>query len=117
MSEEKEENMKERLEEIEQLSKQNERRKFYKAVDKAKRGFQPRIFHCKTKTGKVICEELKLLERWEEHFKELLNKEVEDERMERDDTDVESVRGRKKGKRRKEEEEANIDPPTRWEVE
>jgi hypothetical protein len=35
----KEENVKERLEEIEQLSEQNERRKFYKAVDKAKRGF------------------------------------------------------------------------------
>ena len=37
----KEENMKGQLEEIEQLSKQNERRKFYKAGDKAKRGFQP----------------------------------------------------------------------------
>jgi len=37
--------------------------------------------------------------------------------MERDETDVESVQGRKKGKGRKEEEEANIDPPTRWEVE
>jgi transketolase len=96
--------MKERLEEIDQLSKQNERRKFYKALDKAKRGFQPSIIRCKTKTGKVICEDRKALERWEEHFKELLNKEVEDERMERDETDVESVRGRKKGKRRKEEE-------------
>ena len=53
----KKENMKERLEEIKQLSKQNKRRKFYKAVDKAKKGFQPRIIHCKTKTGKVICEE------------------------------------------------------------
>jgi len=86
-------------------------------VDKAKRGFQPRIIHCKTKTRKVICEESKVLERWEEHFKELLNKEVEDERMERDETYVESVRGRKKGKRRKEEEEPNINPPARWEVE
>ena len=99
------------------LIKQNERRKFYKAVDKAKRGFQPRIIHCKTKTGKVICEERNVLERWEEHFKELLNKEVESERMERDETDVESVqKGKKKEKRRK-EEEANIDPSTRWEVE
>jgi hypothetical protein len=73
------------------------------------------VIHCKTKTGKVICEEGKVLGRWEEHFKELLNKEVEDERMEQDETDVESVRTGKKGKRRK-EEEANIDPPTRGEV-
>jgi len=51
----KKENMKKRLEKIEQLSKQNHRRKFYKAVDKAKRGFQPRIIHYKTKTGKGIC--------------------------------------------------------------
>ena len=64
----KKDDMKERLEEIEQLSKQNERRKFYNAVEKAKRGFQPRIIHCKTKTGKVICEGSKVLERWEEHF-------------------------------------------------
>ena len=37
--------------------------------------------------------------------------------MELDETGVESVLGRKKGKRRKEDKEANIDPPTRWEVE
>ena len=60
--------MKERLEETERLSKQNERRKFYKEVDKAKTGFQPRIIHCKTKTGKVICEDSKVLERREENF-------------------------------------------------
>jgi len=92
--------MKERLEEIEHLSKQNERRKFYKAVDKAKSVFQPRIIHCKTKIGKLICKESEVLERWEEHFKELLNKEVEDERMEQDETDVESVQKGKKGKMR-----------------
>jgi len=61
--------------------------------------------------------ESEVLERWEEHLKELLNKEVEDERMERDEMDVKLVRKRKKGKRGKEEEDANIDPPTRWEVE
>jgi hypothetical protein len=92
----KKENMKERLEEIEQLSKQNERRKFYKAVDKAKRRFQPKIIHCKTKTRKVICEANKVLKRWEEHFEELLNKEVEDKIMEWDEMDVVSVQRRKK---------------------
>ena len=67
-------------------------------MDKAKRGLQPRIMHCKTETGKAICEESEVLESWEEHFKELLNKEVEDERMKWDETDVESVRKGKKGK-------------------
>ena len=102
----KKENMKERLEEIKQLSKQNERRKFYKAKGR----FQPRIIHCKTKTGKVICEESKVLDRREEHFKELLNKEVEDERMEWDQTDVESVRGRKKRKEEKRRRESKHRP-------
>ena len=58
------------------------------------------LIHCKTKTGKVICEESEVLERREVHFKELLNKEVEDERMEQDETDVESVQKGKKGKMR-----------------
>jgi hypothetical protein len=83
--------MKRQLEEIEELSKQNDRRKFYKAVDKVKKGFQPKITNCKTKTGKVICEESKLLERREEHFKELLNKEVEEERTEEEEMGVEVV--------------------------
>jgi hypothetical protein len=78
----KKEKMKRQLEETEQLSNQNGRRKFYKAVDNVKKGFQLKITNCKTKTGKVLYEESKVLERWEDHFKELLNKEVVDERTE-----------------------------------
>jgi hypothetical protein len=96
--EEKKEKMKRQLEEIEQLSKQNERRKFYKAVDKVKKGFQPKITNCKTKTWKVICEESKVLERWEKHFKELLNKEEVDEITEEE---VRGVEVAHEGKQRK----------------
>ena len=73
----KKQKMREQLEETEQSSKQNERRKFYKAVDRVRKGFQPKITNCKTSKRKVICEEHKVLESWEEYFKNILNKEVE----------------------------------------
>jgi hypothetical protein len=106
----KKEKMKEQLEEIEQLSKQNERRKFYKALDKIKKVFQPRVNNCKTKTRKVIGEESKVLERWEEYLKELLNKEVEDERTEEEEADVEIVQ---KGKHRKKRRQTSTHPHDR----
>ena len=93
--------MKEQLEEIE-WGKQNERRKIYKAVDTVRKRFQ-KITNCKASTGRVICEEHKVLERWQEYFKDLLNRKVEDEEME-----VELVQEGKRGK----EEEVNTDPPT-----
>jgi hypothetical protein len=75
--------MKKQMEEINELNQQNERRKFYKSVNKMKRGFQPRMSGCKGKNGKIIGEEKKILERWTEHFTELL-KEGEDKEKERE---------------------------------
>jgi hypothetical protein len=37
------------VEKIEKFNKQNERRKFHKAVDQQKRGFQPRVTRCKAR--------------------------------------------------------------------
>jgi hypothetical protein len=45
--------MKKQLEEINQLSQQNERCKFYKSVNYMKRGFQPRMSGCKGKDGRM----------------------------------------------------------------
>jgi hypothetical protein len=75
----KRENMKKQLEEINQLNQQNERRKFYKAVNNMKRGFQPRMSGCKGKDGKIIGEEKKILERRTEHFAELVKEEEDKE--------------------------------------
>jgi hypothetical protein len=73
------ERMKRELEEANKFKNQNERRKFYKARDNSKNGFQPRSNGCRNKDGEIIREEGKILRRWEEYFKELLSAEKEDE--------------------------------------
>ena len=69
--------MRKQLEEINRLNQQNERRKLYKSVNNMKGGFQPRMSGCTRKDGRMIREEGKILERWIEHFTELLNEEDE----------------------------------------
>lgn len=69
----KRESMKAQIEEIEHLSRQSESRKFYAAVNRMRRGFQPRMSGCKNKDGQVLGEEDKIMKRWAEHFEELLN--------------------------------------------
>jgi len=70
--------MKKQLEEINQLNQQNERRKFYKSVNIMKRGFKPRMSGCKGKDGRMIGEEVKILERLREYLTEMLNEDKED---------------------------------------
>jgi hypothetical protein len=59
--------------EVDKFKDQNERRKFYKEVDKLKKEYQPRINGCRNKDGEIIRDEGKILRRWEEYFKELLS--------------------------------------------
>ena len=73
----KRESMRKRLEEINQVNQQKERCNFYKSVNNMKTDFQPRMIDCKGKDGRMIGEEGKILERWIEHFTELLNEEDE----------------------------------------
>jgi hypothetical protein len=75
---ERRENMKKKLEEINQLSQQNERRKFYISVNKMKRGFQPRMSGCSGKDGRMIGEGGKILKRRIEYFTEMLIEGEED---------------------------------------
>jgi Reverse transcriptase (RNA-dependent DNA polymerase) len=61
------------LGEIESLHDRNESRKFYRSIGNVKKGFQPRTSMCKRKNGELVCDLNGILERWREHFDELLN--------------------------------------------
>jgi sorting nexin-29 len=74
------------LEEIENLSKQNETRKLYAAVKRMTRGYQPRTIGCKDKDGHMLAEDSHVLQRWTEHFQGQLNPQAEDE----DDPEIET---------------------------
>ena len=50
----KKEHLQKQLEEIEQLDRQDERRKLYKAMDKIRKGYHPRQEACRDKDGKVL---------------------------------------------------------------
>ena len=52
----KKEHLQKQLEEIEQLNRQNERRKFYKAMENFRKGYLPRQEAFRSKDGNVLCD-------------------------------------------------------------
>uniref|UniRef100_A0A8D8WVA9 Craniofacial development protein 2 n=1 Tax=Cacopsylla melanoneura TaxID=428564 RepID=A0A8D8WVA9_9HEMI len=78
MRRKKREALKEKIKEIDALSKENEQRKFYAAVNRMKKGFQPTVNACRDANGEMLTNDETVLERWAQHFEELLN---EDERI------------------------------------
>jgi hypothetical protein len=62
-----------KLEEIEELSRQNETRILNAAINKINKGYQPKEVGCKDKKGEIIGEQEKILQRWSENFHEQLN--------------------------------------------
>lgn len=71
----KREALKQKVKEIDDLSKENEPRKFYAAINRMKKGFQPRINACRDTNGEMLTNNEDILKRWTQHFKELLNEE------------------------------------------
>ncbi|XP_054259423.1 uncharacterized protein LOC128984157 [Macrosteles quadrilineatus] len=69
----KKQHIKAQIEEIQNLDDQNETRKCYTAIKRMTKGFQPRVNACKDKDGNLIEEATRVLDRWAEHFTELLN--------------------------------------------
>jgi hypothetical protein len=56
-----------------EAGRQKETRKFYRKVNIIRKGYKPRIEMCKDKTGNLVTGKKKILQRWTEHFDELLN--------------------------------------------
>ena len=61
------------ISDVEEAHSMNESRKFYKAINVAKKSFHARVSVCKRKDGSLVCDKDGVLERWKEHFNELLN--------------------------------------------
>ena len=61
------------MEEIEELGIKKETRKFYRKVNVIKKGYKPRTGMCNDKMGNLVTGKQKVLQRWAEHFNELIN--------------------------------------------
>ena len=74
----------EQLEDMEKNFKENNDRQAYKEVKFIKKGYAPRTSMIKDKKGEIVSTHAEVLERWKEHFQQLLNNEGEDEEIEED---------------------------------
>ena len=61
------------IQDMEQLHRSNETRKFYKKLNKSRNGFMPRAEMCRDKEGGILTDEREVIERWKQHFDEHLN--------------------------------------------
>jgi hypothetical protein len=61
------------VEEIEEVGAKKEIRNFYRKVNAIKKGYKPRTGMCKDKMGNLVIGKQKVLQRWAEHFDELIN--------------------------------------------
>jgi len=66
------------ISDVQEAHSMNESRKFYKAINNAKKSFHARVSVCKRKDGSLVCDKQEVLERWKEHFNELLNNGVDE---------------------------------------
>ena len=68
------------MKEIEELNSQNETRWCYKLINNMRKPFKPRIITCRKTNGAIVYNKHDILERWRQHFQELLeiNKKITD---------------------------------------
>ena len=63
---------------VQEAHSMNESRKYYKAINNAKKSFHARVSVCKRNDGSLVCDKEGVLDRWKEHFNELLNAGVDE---------------------------------------
>ena len=68
----------EQVERLEELGQQHQTRKFYRDINNLRKDFKPRLTVCKSKNGDIITEKGDILNRWKDHFHELLNSTEQD---------------------------------------
>src|SRR5215475_5275428 len=68
----------EQVERLEELGLQQQTREFYRNINNLRKDFKPRIAICKSKNGDITTEKGDILNRWKEHFHELLNSTEQD---------------------------------------
>jgi hypothetical protein len=64
------------LEIMEEAHEKNEVQKSYKLIQGLKTGSQPRTSMCKDKDGKLIADDMLVMDRWGQYFSELLKARV-----------------------------------------
>ena len=69
---------KERAERLEELGQQNQTRKFYRDINNLRKDFKPKLTVCKSRNGDILTEKGDILNRWKDHFCELLNSMEQD---------------------------------------
>jgi hypothetical protein len=70
------------MEEIKEAGRKKETRKFYRKVNIIRNGYKPRTGKCKDKMGNLVTGKQKVLQRWAQHFDELLNGHGDEDRSE-----------------------------------
>jgi len=70
----------EQVERLEELEQQHQTRKFYRDINNLRKDFKPSLTVCKSKNGNIIAEKGDILNRWKDHFHELLNSTEQDKR-------------------------------------
>jgi hypothetical protein len=65
---------------IEEAHKQNNARKFFKDIKSFQSGKSTGVLVCKDKDGKLISEQKRILERWEQYFRTLMKTDKKSER-------------------------------------